>query len=413
MKCFSLKKGKRMKEMVFGGCVFSRKYFEGDEPSTAIVQQRIEQVRCGVEPQILIDEDLNVLDGLVDLRAAIEVPRCNPTFMILPGRSELQKQAIVQMLHPVAKSAPDSPAMPKESSAVVQVSQQDCLDFAARHPISKRSAASPAQRLLIVARGIKELMRVLDALKKIDSTSLPNKKMTVHQLERKTREYQARQLAAKGPRDITLGKVRLFSGDFRTVDTGLNGNEVECVFTDPPYDRESIELYYESGLWSRRFLKPGGLYVAYTGTLYMPEIHEALRRAGLVYVWEAVIVHNGGHKVSWPTRTICGHKKILIYQKPPKGASWKVFLDTYTQGRQEQDLHPWQQCRAEAEYFIHHLVKPGSLVADMFMGSGTTIVAAINCGMNAIGIEKDPVTYEVAQRRIEDHLNSLSKSKQI
>jgi 16S rRNA G966 N2-methylase RsmD len=398
-----------MKEIVIDGLVFSGKYFERmSEPAGEAIRQRVERVRCGVEPQILIDEDLNVLDGWVDLQAAIEVSKCNPTFMIVPGRSDLQKQSIVQMLHPVVKPVCDSSITTNESSAIAQVSQEECLEYAARQPKSKRSAAPPAERLLIVARGTKELKRVLEALKKIDSTSLPNKKLTVHQLERKAREHQARQLAAKGPRDVTLGTVRLFSGDFRTVDMGVGENEVGCVFTDPPYDRDSIGLYYESALWAYHFLKPGGLYIAYTGTLYLPEIHDALRRAGLVYVWECVTIHNGGHNVSWPTRTICGHKKILIYQKPPKVASWQAFLDTYTEGRQEQDLHPWQQCLAEAEYFLRHLVAPGSLVVDMFMGSGSTIVASINGGMNAIGIEQDPVTFETAKKRIEDHFASLA-----
>jgi DNA modification methylase len=44
------------------------------------------------------------------------------------------------------------------------------------------------------------------------------------------------------------------------------------------------------------------------------------------------------------------------------------------------------------------------------MGSGTTIVAAINCGMKAIGMEQDPVTFETAKKRIEEHLTSLQQN---
>jgi hypothetical protein len=400
-----------MNEIVIDGLVFSGKYFERiSEPAEEEIHQRIERVRCGVEPQILIDEALNVLDGLVDLKAATEVPKSNPTFMILPGKTDSEKQSIVQMLHPIMNLIDDSSGARNESSAVLQVSQQECLDFAKGQPKSKRSSASSPRRLLIMARGIKELKRVLLALKKIDVASLANKKMTVHQLERRAREYQARKMADEGPKTATLGSVRLFSGDFRTVDIGVSEGEVGCVFTDPPYDRDSIELYYESAIWAYRYLNEGSLFICYAGTLFLPEIHDALRRAGLLYVWECVTVHNGGHNVSWPTRTICGNKKILIYQKPPKAASWDVFLDTYTDGRQEQDLHPWQQCMSEAEYFIRHLVPAESMIVDPMMGSGTTLVAAINCGMNVVGVEQDPVTFAMAKKRIEDQMAQLEEN---
>jgi DNA modification methylase len=65
---------------------------------------------------------------------------------------------------------------------------------------------------------------------------------------------------------------------------------------------------------------------------------------------------------------------------------------------------------SEAEYFIRHLVPAESMIVDPMMGSGTTLVAAINCGMNVVGVEQDPVTFAMAKKRIEDQMAQLEEN---
>ena len=45
---------------------------------------------------------------------------------------------------------------------------------------------------------------------------------------------------------------------------------------------------------------------------------------------------------------------------------------------------------------------PGELVADPFMGSGTTGVACATLGRSFIGIERNPAHFNIACRRIEE-----------
>jgi len=48
---------------------------------------------------------------------------------------------------------------------------------------------------------------------------------------------------------------------------------------------------------------------------------------------------------------------------------------------------------------------PGGLVVDPFMGSGTTIVAAVRLGRRAIGVEIDRKYFDIAVKRVEAELN--------
>lgn len=75
----------------------------------------------------------------------------------------------------------------------------------------------------------------------------------------------------------------------------------------------------------------------------------------------------------------------------------------------------------EKNDFNHPTVKPirviqklvvlgseqGETIADPFMGSGTTGVAALKCGRKFIGIEKEPKYFEIAKRRICQELDQF------
>src|SRR5574344_1075306 len=60
------------------------------------------------------------------------------------------------------------------------------------------------------------------------------------------------------------------------------------------------------------------------------------------------------------------------------------------------------------ERIIRTSSKEGTIVLDCFMGSGSTGVACVNTGRNFIGIEKDDKYFEIAKKRIEEHLTTAS-----
>lgn len=69
-------------------------------------------------------------------------------------------------------------------------------------------------------------------------------------------------------------------------------------------------------------------------------------------------------------------------------------------------IHPTQKPVALMEYLIRTYTNEGETVLDNTMGSGTTIVAALNTGRNAVGIEKDPEIFATAQARIDKALKA-------
>lgn len=65
-----------------------------------------------------------------------------------------------------------------------------------------------------------------------------------------------------------------------------------------------------------------------------------------------------------------------------------------------QGDHPTQKPVALMRYLIETYTKPGELVLDFAMGSGTTGVACIESGRRFVGMELDSHYFEMAQRRV-------------
>lgn len=68
--------------------------------------------------------------------------------------------------------------------------------------------------------------------------------------------------------------------------------------------------------------------------------------------------------------------------------------------RGEGNVHPTVKPIALMRYLVRLVTRKGGLVLDPFMGSGTTGIAAIQEGMEFVGIERDPHYHEIASRRI-------------
>lgn len=75
--------------------------------------------------------------------------------------------------------------------------------------------------------------------------------------------------------------------------------------------------------------------------------------------------------------------------------------DRYTPGGCKS-YHPTQKPQCLLEDLLRIYTNPGDLVLDFTMGSGSTGVACVRTGRGFIGIEKDDLYFQIAQKRIEE-----------
>jgi site-specific DNA-methyltransferase (adenine-specific) len=62
-------------------------------------------------------------------------------------------------------------------------------------------------------------------------------------------------------------------------------------------------------------------------------------------------------------------------------------------------------------YLINLITPPNGTILDPFMGSGSTGKAAVRCGVNFIGIEKEQEYMDIASARIEHEKNKPVQTK--
>ncbi len=65
-------------------------------------------------------------------------------------------------------------------------------------------------------------------------------------------------------------------------------------------------------------------------------------------------------------------------------------------------LHPTQKPIAAIDPLIAAFSKPGDIVLDPFLGSGTTGRSAQRLGKSFLGIELDPKYYRIAAERLKE-----------
>lgn len=85
-------------------------------------------------------------------------------------------------------------------------------------------------------------------------------------------------------------------------------------------------------------------------------------------------------------------------------------LTTVAKERIKKDdghLIRWQKSTKLVSRLISPFVKPGDLILDPFMGSGTSGIVALDLGCDYIGIEYDKEPFELANKRIIAHLTYL------
>ncbi|MDZ7824149.1 MAG: site-specific DNA-methyltransferase [Ahrensia sp.] len=202
------------------------------------------------------------------------------------------------------------------------------------------------------------------------------------------------------------------------------GVKFNCVVTDPPYLLESggNKTGAMGGKFSKANYDNSGAIVQcdITWSDFMPEI-SALVDQGHLY-----LMCNNRHVAEAQKQCEAANFKfhnLLVWKKSTitpnrwymKNAEFVLFM---YKGKAQyindcgssqviycptpSGVHPNEKPVALMEHFIKNSTKPGDLVFDPFMGSGTTGVACAKLGRRFIGIEIHSEYFQIACDRISD-----------
>lgn len=213
--------------------------------------------------------------------------------------------------------------------------------------------------------------------------------------------------------------IQLIHGDCFNILSQMDDASVDLVLSDPPYSSKTHEGA-RTGSWSKDGDTPDKLltFDSITPDEFVEFSHQAVRVSkrwvitfcdwryahlledvGLVRLG-AWVKGNSSPQFTGD-RPAQGWEAIAILHRPGK-KRWNGGgkAATWHYNKVNAEWHPSQKPLPLLRNLIHLFSDPGETVLDPFMGSGGTVLASLQMGRRAIGIEKDEKYYRIAQERL-------------
>jgi DNA modification methylase len=230
--------------------------------------------------------------------------------------------------------------------------------------------------------------------------------------------------------DVTGAHVLLCGDSTKKEDVErlMNGAKADMVFTDPPWNVNygAVEKGNAQGY------KPRTILNDYMGTdefrLFMESafarMNEASVPGAMTYVvmsaqeWGNMMLALAINDYHWSSTIIWNKDRLVLSRKDyhtkyePLWYGWKDGESRVCplEDRKQSDvwdiprpssseLHPTTKPVELVERAILNSSRPGSTVLDLFLGSGTTLIACEKTGRTCYGMELDPIYADVIVKR--------------
>lgn len=217
-----------------------------------------------------------------------------------------------------------------------------------------------------------------------------------------------------------LNKITL--GDSLELIKEIPDESISAVICDPPYG-----VKYQSGMRAEAFeILKGDVEADFR---ILPELYRVLKPNSACYIYTSWSVYpkwvenisehfdvknmciwsKGGGGMGDLEGAFAVDFEICIFavkgrhilNSPRSGAVWKLRKDAGA-----EYVHPTQKPMSAMEWPMLKSTKPGDIVLDPYMGSGTTAMAALNCNRQFIGFEIDPIYHKEAVKRVTNKGNA-------
>lgn len=235
-----------------------------------------------------------------------------------------------------------------------------------------------------------------------------------------------------------MERNRIYQGDCRELLKGLADCSVDCIVSDVAYRVTSRGTSGNmGGYWVEAKTKKGTIFDNNCISIeeFLPGLYKVLKERGHCYLmcnnknithFLAVIDASPFHFVKcliWDKQSkICGtyymgqYEFILLLRKgghkaindcsTPDLLSFPIPRNKAADARGL--INPTQKPVGLFEVLIRNSTRPGELVLDPFMGSGTTAFAAANLGRDYIGFEIDGRQVEYATEALKQRALQMS-----
>lgn len=240
-------------------------------------------------------------------------------------------------------------------------------------------------------------------------------------------------------REWTAEGIRLVCGDALEVLQRLETGSVDALIADPPYssggftrgdrtqdptakyvhsgveivrasfsgdNRDGRSWCYWMALWlseAARVVRPSGYCLLFTDWRQLPLTADAIQAGG--FVWRGVIPWDKTEGARAPHTGYFRHQceyvvwgTLGVSTPAGWGGPWPGI---YRHSIKRSDKHHLTGKPTDLMADLVQCCRPGGLVCDPFMGSGTTGVACLQAGRRFVGVEKSPEYFETAVRRAE------------
>jgi DNA methylase len=193
------------------------------------------------------------------------------------------------------------------------------------------------------------------------------------------------------------GRAVIIHADCRDV-----GPLGEVLVTDPPYGVDFVGKHWKKTSPTGGYTTPDSDIGPAVVAAYLPAVRRAAVFPGIRQLHDypkpddigCVFNPAGAGFGRWGFS--CLHP-VLFYGKPRHNVQPASLLSF---DQPEPNGHPCPKPLAWIRWLVEMASEPGDLIADPFMGSGTTLVAAVSAGRRAIGVEIEERYCEIAARRL-------------
>jgi site-specific DNA-methyltransferase (adenine-specific) len=207
----------------------------------------------------------------------------------------------------------------------------------------------------------------------------------------------------------SLGNHRLLCGDstdVKTIDKLMNQSKADLVFTDPPYGMDLDTDYTKMGSGGKKYdavISDNKLFDAefiltyfdyckeiflWGADYYVETLNRKYPNLGSWIIWDK---YSDEQRTGLLDGRFGSAFETCWSKTPHKRELARVLVTTnYTARGDETRVHPTQKPVALAKWFLDRWGKDSKIIVDLFLGSGSTLMACEQLNKWCYGIELDP-----------------------